>query len=322
MPDDVDVLLLGDLNVDLVLDVPALPPPGGESVATRQRVGFGGSAANTAVVLSRLGASCALVCCVGDDEWGALAAAGLAEAGVDTSLVRRTAADGTSVNIVAVTADGERTMYAYRGASALLTDAAVPRDLRGAGMLHVSGYALLAEPQRSAARVAAESARERGVRVSLDVPVDLVRSAPDQLRAFLPLVDVVAIGSDDAQLLTGTGGEDAAREIAALGPGLVAVKRGDQGVLLVAGAQRVTLPAPRVDAVDSTGAGDSFCAGLLFALHAGASLEAAGLFANACGAAAVCSPGAGASLPGRADVARVIDAYPAELRDRARELLG
>ncbi len=322
MSADVEVLLLGDLNVDIFLDVPELPGPGGEGVATRQRMGFGGSAANTAVVLQRLGATCAMVCCVGDDEWGTFAAKGLAEIGVDTSLVQRTAAEGTSLNVVAVTADGERTMYAYRGASAQLAEAAVPDDLRGAGFLHISGYALLAEPQRTAAVVAARRARERGVRVSLDVPVDTVRSAPEALCAFLPLVDIVVIGSSDAQLLMGVPEGAATHAIAELGPQLVAVKCGADGAVLLAGGERIALPAPRVEVVDSTGAGDSFCAGLLFALNAGASLEAAGLLANACGAAAVGVLGAGANLPDRAGVARVADFYPPALRDRLRGLAG
>lgn len=318
-----DVLVLGDLNIDLALDVPEFPLPGGEGVASRQRIGFGGSAANTAVVLRQLGLSTALLACLGEDEWGTLAVSGISAVGVDTSLLQRSDRDGTSLNIVAVTPDGERTMLAYRGASSLLDPASVPGDLRGVRCLHLSGYALLAEPQRLAATTAATRARAVGVPVSLDVPVDLACSASPELLAFLPLVDILVIGADELHRLTGISDpEPSARAVARYGPGTVAVKQGAGGVVLLTGDDVTQAPAPRVDVVDSTGAGDSFCAGLVFALLRGAAPADAARLANACGAAAVATLGAGARLPGPVEVARVLGFFEPPARDRLLTLLS
>lgn len=312
-----EVVLLGDLNVDLHLDIPAYPAPGGDGVATRQRMGFGGSAANTAVMLSRLGVRAGMIACVGDDEWGEQAFAGLAAQGVDTSLVMRSAVEGTSLNVITVTPDGERTMFAYRGASAHLRAEGLPESFDGASTLHVSGYALLAEPQRSAAMAAVRAARSSGIRVSLDVPVDPVAAVPDVLLDFLGSVDAVVIGAGEARRLTGAeSDEDAAERIAALGPAVVALTGGSSGSLVRFGEAVVRAPVPVVRAVDTTGAGDSFCAGLIFGLLRGVEdPELLASLANACGAAAVGVAGAGAQLPALGGIIEMIRALPAPIRD-------
>ncbi|WP_309065452.1 carbohydrate kinase family protein [Microbacterium sp.] len=316
MPDDVEVVLLGDLNIDLHLDIPAYPAPGGDGVASRQRMGFGGSAANTAVVLAALGVRTALIGCVGDDDLGAQAVAGLSATGVGTGLIRRTSEERTSLNVITVTPDGERTMFAYRGASAHLDVGAVPSSFSTARHLHVSGYALLAEPQRSAAIRAAAVARRSGLTVSLDVPVDPVSAVPEQLRAFLPAVDLVVIGSAEARrLMDADDDATAAERIAAGGVSLVALTRGAAGSLLWSGGQGFSGPVPAVRPVDSTGAGDSFCAGLIFTgLNGPADPALRAAFANACGAAAVAVSGAGAALAGRERIAAVVAALPDECR--------
>lgn len=312
---DVEVVLLGDLNVDLHLDIPVYPGPGGDGVATRQRMGFGGSAANTAVMLSRLGIRSAMIACVGDDAWGAQAIAGLAAEGVDAALVRRCATEPTSLNVITVTPDGERTMFAYRGASAELGPEAVPADLRGARHLHISGYALLADPQRSAAIAAAQHARRAGMTVSLDVPVDPVNAVPEVLLGFLASVDVVIVGAGDARRLTAEPDDErAADALASRGPATVALTGGAAGSLLRTDAGFVRAPVPEVKTVDTTGAGDSFGAGIIFGVVRGMQdpMRIAAL-ANACGAAAVGVPGAGAGLPGIDGILAAVAGLPPDL---------
>lgn len=316
---DVEVVLLGDLNIDLHLDIPSYPAAGGDGVASRQRMGFGGSAANTAVMLSRLGIRPAMIACVGDDEWGAQAIAGLVAEGVDAALVRRSAAEPTSLNVITVTPDGERTMFAYRGASAELDPDAVPAGLLGAAHLHVSGYALLADPQRSAALTAAEYARRAGMSVSLDVPVDPVAAVPDVLLGFLAAVDAVVIGAGEARRLTGESDDErAAHAIARRGPSTVALTAGATGSLLRTEDGFVRAPVPGVRVRDTTGAGDSFCAGLVYALvrRPRDAMRMATL-ANACGAAAVGVPGAGAGLPHVDSAEAVAAGLPAAVLDLA-----
>lgn len=319
-----EVILLGDLNIDLHLDIPAYPAPGGDGVASGQRIGFGGSAANTAVMLSRLGVRTALLACVGDDAWGAQAISGLAAQGVDATLVQQSSIEPTSLNIIAVTPDGERTMFAYRGASTQLAPESVPAHPGTARHLHLSGYALLTDPQRSAAFAAATRARRAGVTVSLDVPVDPVTAVPDVLTGLLSEVDVVVISSAEARRLTGTvDDQDAAERIAGHGPSVVAVTGGAAGSLLRYGQRSVRAPVPAVRAVDTTGAGDSFCAGLIFGLLRGVpDPEQVAAIANVCGAAAAAGVGAGAGLPHAGDLLAVVEALPEPLRASVIDVLA
>ena len=146
------ILLLGDINVDVLMDVPVYPPPGGEAVTERLITRLGGSAANTAVVLSRLGLEARMLGRVGSDPWGQLALAALAEAGVGLELVQQDEAVATGLMFTAVTPDGERTMFGQRGANPLTDPSAISPDiLGGADLLYLSGYALLEVPQREAA---------------------------------------------------------------------------------------------------------------------------------------------------------------------------
>lgn len=311
-PEPVQVMLLGDLNIDLGLDVQSFPSPGGDGVAHRQRLGFGGSAANTAVVLQRLGVSTAMLSSIGEDAWGDAAISGLSSTGVGCAHVRRIPDDPTSLNVIAVTPDGERTMLAYRGASRGYRSEMLPAlQLQSAQHLHISGYALLEEPQREAATRAVALARAAGLTVSLDVPVDPVTAVPELLIGFAGQVDAIVIGSDEAQRLTGTPKDhDAAATLAAQGAELVAVKQGAAGSLLLRRGESVQVPAPRVPVVDSTGAGDAYCAGLIWALlNETQELRDIGRLAGACGAAAVGIVGAGEHMPGRGELDKVLAAY-------------
>jgi ribokinase len=279
-------------------------------------MGFGGSAANTAVMLSRLGIRATLVACVGDDDWGRQAVEGLRAQGVGTDLVRRSADEATSLNVIAVTPDGERTMFAYRGASAELRADDVPPTLAGAAHLHVSGYALLADPQRSAATAAMAAARRAGMTVSLDVPVDPVAAAPDLLLEAFGAVDAVVIGAREARQLTGADHDEAAaRLIAERGPAIVALTGGATGSLLHAEGKDIRAPVPRVSAVDTTGAGDSFCAGLIFAIRRGIPDPERAALANACGASAVGVAGAGACLPDLDGILRAVRGLPVSMSE-------
>ncbi|MEO6309075.1 MAG: carbohydrate kinase family protein [Leifsonia sp.] len=313
MKDGNSVCVLGDLNVDLGLDIPAFPPPGGDGVAHRQRLGFGGSAANTALMIHRLGLPTSLLSCVGTDVWGDFSVGQLTEEGLDPAHIVRDHGHPTSLNVVAVTPDGERTMLAYRGASGQYSADALPvAALEAARHLHVSGYALLSEPQRSAAFRAAEITRAGGGTVSLDVPVDPVTAVPETLCRFMALVDTVIVGSPEARTLTGLNDDvRAAGALADLGISLVAIKQGADGSLLMRDGETVQMPTPRALVVDTTGAGDSYCAGLIAAELAGETdLAVMAALANCCGTAAVGTTGAGPNLPGRADVLRVVRLLP------------
>lgn len=297
------VALLGDTNVDIVLDVPGMPPAGGDALATSQTAGVGGSVTNTAVLLRRLGAGVLLVSCVGEDPWSVIARDELAAEGIDTEYVHGVTNAATSLNVVAVTPDGERTMFACRGASAYLSAADVPDpEIAASHWLHLSGYALLEEPQRSAAMRALRAARRAGVPTSMDLPVGPSASTRDVVLAAAKDLHLLILGKQEAAEMLRE--EQLAHTPASLmcglrelGPEVIALKLGADGALLADHAEIVHVPSVTVRALDTTGAGDAFSAGLIAGLVARLSLSEAGEVATYCGAAAVTRRGAGRHMP-------------------------
>ncbi|SMQ75691.1 ribokinase [Devosia lucknowensis] len=290
------VVLLGDINIDLLLDVPAYPAEGGEAIATRQTTSLGGSATNTAISVARLGFDARLLGRVGSDAWGRQAVADLTGAGVDCRWISTDAVEPTQLNIVAVTPGGERTMFAYRGANAQLgPDQVVPALFEGAKLLHLSGYALLTRPQLDAAMAAVAMARSHNIPVTLDVPAGVVREIAPALLPVLDQIDTIMLGEADFAGLDARGPDDLLRA----GVRRVVVKRGRHGSSYYAKAVAVDVQGFEVDAVDTTGAGDAFAAGVILGILENADPLACCRTANALGAAAVSHVGAGLAMPGR-----------------------
>jgi ribokinase len=291
------VALLGDINVDLLLDVPCFPPVGGDAVTQGQEWVLGGSASNTAVVLARLGVQARLAARVGSDPLAHLALQALEEETVDLSQVVADPFTPTGLNVVVITPDGERTMFASRGANVNLV-ADPGRLCAGASALHLSGYALLTSPQSESARAAVDQAHVAGLPITLDVPTAAVDRVPDELRQLLPLLDLVVLGESEACALTGIADpSEAAGELIRLGVGRVAVKQGNRGSTLHHRSGITSIPGLPVEVTDTTGAGDAFAAGMIHGLVSGLDHEASLILANTLGALATMRRGAGTQLP-------------------------
>jgi ribokinase len=291
-----DVIALGDINLDVIAWMPAYPPPGGDSAADSASLHVGGSALNTALALASLGTDVGLIGRVGQDAPGAQALAELAAAGLDARPVQRDPSRPTGVIFVAVIPGGERTMFSARGANAY-TD---PHDLEettftGARWFHLSGYALLVEPQRSAALRALQLAEEAGCQVSLDVGPVAARRVRDAIQRLLPRVDVLLPSEAELALLAaGVDARQAALTLLDQGVGAVITKYGALGCEVALPGFLARLPAFRVSSRDTTGAGDCFDAGVLWGRLAGLDWAAAAVLGNAAGALATQSPGGGA----------------------------
>lgn len=319
------VAALGDLNLDLTLEVPAHPRPGGDAIATAQRSAVGGSATNTAIVLARAGVDCRLLARVGDDPWGRHLLATLRGEGEDAPDVAAVQVDPdepTQVNVVAVTPDGERTMYAYRGANTRLTATYEHAAVVGASeVLHVSAYAWLAGPQRAAADAALRAAAAAGVPVVVDVPVGPAEAVPDRLRAILPAVHTLVVSPAEARALAGVADDElAVARLLELGVTRVACKLGEEGCRLVRASGQVTVAAEPVVPVDTTGAGDSFAAGVVLGLVDDRDDRSTGRLANELGGLAVSRHGAGLALASREQIAALLGQTGAGYaRDRSRD---
>jgi ribokinase len=284
--DPSDVMVVGDLMVDVVTTHRRAIEAGTDTPARVHLTG-GGSAANTACWLASLGETPRLLAAVGDDDLGHRSTAELAEVGVDLVgpvMVGET----TGTCVVLVGPDRERTMLPDRGANDRLPVSAVVGSLDPLpGWLHLSGYALLGEGSRNAAKAALSAALAAGIVVS----VDAASAAP--LRAvgagaFLEWVDGVDIlfaNDDEVEALGG-----AAAVLARVRS--VAVKHGPAGATWTDGMDTAQADGIPVDLVDTTGAGDAFAAGWIAARRAGDGIEAALAAAVAAGATAVSREGA------------------------------
>lgn len=279
-------MVVGDVAVD-VLAEPTVPAVPGADVPACIRSSAGGAGANTAVWLAHLGADVTLVARVGDDAAGRSAAAELAAAGVRPVLA--TDPDHPTCTVVVLLADGERTMLSDRGAAARLS----PGDLSAlddADHLHLSGYVLLDASSRPAGLAALAAARAAGMSTSVDP-----QAAPALTAEFVDWVGGADLLLPNAAELAALGGSGAALldRVAA-----VAVTDGPREARWIDRRGEWVVPAPTVSAVDPTGAGDAFDAGLLVARLRGAEPQEALLAGCAAGAAAVARRGARPEPPG------------------------
>jgi len=282
-----DVLVVGDLMVDIVV-VPSGPLQHGSDTPAAIRTVGGGSAANTACWLAALGQRVRLVACVGDDPVGRGAVAELAAAGVefagDVDPVHPTGAC-----VVLVDPDGERTMLPDRGANDALRPATVERALaeRRPAWLHVSGYTLLDSGSRPAALAAMATAHELGVPISVDAssasPLLTVGGA-----RFLDWVTGCRIlFANDDEMAALDGAEAALRRAE-----VVVVKHGPAGSSWVTSTGSWSVPAAPVVVVDTVGAGDALDAGVIDAVRRGFEPQAALEAASAVAARAAGTAGA------------------------------
>nr|MBI2904757.1 sugar kinase [Chloroflexota bacterium] len=311
-----DVIVLGDINADVLMPVPAYPAVGEEALTDQIIISAGGSAANTAVTLARFGLRTRLVGRVGRDAWAEAALTALTDAGVDTTAVQRDVEIGTGFTFISITPDGERTMFGYRGANTRTMASGIAEPLFvNAALLHLSGYAFMQAPQRQAAWRAIQLAETHGVPISLDTALSPALRLADEMRALLPRLTICVLGRSEAEALVGPGSpETAAAALRRAGVEIVGLKLGRDGCLLANESGTARLPAFGAQVVDTTGAGDAFSAGMALGYLRGWPLAATGTLATALGALAAAVWGGGAAMPGVSDVLAYLRAQASEPR--------
>jgi ribokinase len=320
-----EVLVLGDVNVDIIGHFAHFPAKGDDALADSSEIHFGGSAANTAVALSRMGIATGLIARLGSDLWAGQVECYLRSEGVDLGGLQRDPALMTGLMYIIVTPDGERTILGYRGANTCAEPAQIDEaQFRSARVFHLSGYSLLTEPQRSAALRALDIASHNGLTTTVDPGTTVPPAALDQVRALLPRIHILLPTLAEAQQLTGCSSpEDCARALLGEGIQAVAVKLGQDGCLIGDSQQLVRVPPFPIRARDSTGAGDSFAAGLILGYLGGLSWQSAGILANALGAKAASRVGGGASsLHNREILAWLRGRRRASSRSASAEAIG
>ena len=287
------IVVVGDLVTDVVAALDGTPAAGTDTGARIHFAG-GGQGANTAAWLAARGTPVTLVAAVGDDEPGRARVAELTRAGVHCAV--RAHPGAPTGTVIVLTHDGERTMINDRGASLLLSPADVDAALAaapGARHVHVSGYPLLDPASRAAGLRALAAARERGLSTSVDAAsAGPLRRAGAAFLDWVRNADLVLANSDEAAVLAGdTDPVTQARALATVAVHAV-VKRGPDGAVWSGPDGVVEAPGRPATAVDPTGAGDAFAAGLLAAWVGGAPPPEALARAVALGAEAVALLGA------------------------------
>lgn len=288
-------VVVGSINQDLVVRVPRHPRPGETVLGRDHFTAPGGKGANQAVALARLGRQVAMVGRVGDDNFGSALIGGMAGDGVDTAHIGVDPEAGTGLAVITLDDDAENAIVVSPGANGRVT----PADVEAAAGVIGRADAVLLQleiPLNSVVR-AAELAT--GVVVLNPAPA---RELPAQL---LSNVGVLVPNRSELALLAQTSVPETIEAVVGAARSLdmtVVVTLGSDGAVAVRGDEFHHVPAPRVEAVDTVGAGDAFCAGLTDAITRGSELREAVEWAVLVGALAVTKQGAQPSMPTREEV--------------------
>jgi sugar/nucleoside kinase (ribokinase family) len=289
-----DVVCLGILVADAIArPVDDVPPRGALELVDEISLHGGGCALNTASALVRLGLEAAVVGKVGADPFGDFILQLLDERGVDRRGVLQDSAVSTSATVVLVDSAGERTFLHLPGANGYLTREELDEDALFSGRaLHVAGALVMAELDGSPTAGVLEEAKARGLTTSLDTVWDAT-GRWERLLPSLPHLDLFVPSLAEGSAISR---EPEPASVAAWlrdrGVATVALKLGAEGCFVASEEFEGFVAAPAVEAIDGTGAGDAFAAGILYGHLAGWPLERTAALANAAGALAATAVGA------------------------------
>ncbi|WP_300000826.1 aminoimidazole riboside kinase [uncultured Cedecea sp.] len=292
------VWVIGDASVDLV-------PETTESYLKCP----GGASANVAVCIARLGGHSEFIGCLGDDDVGHFLKQTLEDNGVGVAALRLDATQTSSVLIVNLTEEGERsfTYLVHPGAEMFVCEQDLP-TFNANEWFYFSSIGLTSSPSREACLEGARRMRAAGGHVMFDVNLRLTMwQKPDEIRVLLrEAISLASICKVSAEELCWIGQterwQDARHTIRELGCHTAIISLGAEGALLISSGQESLFPAPQITPVDTTGAGDAFVGGLLHTLsHSltwdNQTLAEAITNANLCGAMVVTAKGAMTALP-------------------------
>jgi ribokinase len=295
------IAVVGSYATGLTMRVNRFPSPGETLLAKGYRVDFGGKGSNQAVACARLGANVSFIAKIGRDNFGEMALSLHREEKVDIDSMIQIAGQPTGVGFIVVDANGNNCITIDPGANDLLTVEEVSQ-----GLITLTPEAVVLT-QLEIPVEAAEAAMARGREKQA---LTILNPAPARILpdSVLQLVDVLTPNQGEAKVLIGQSPDAAiepetvARELLRRGVRQVVITLGDRGALIATASSSLHIPAIKVSAQDTTGAGDSFNAGLAVALSCGESLDDAVRFAVVTGGLAVTREGVVPSLPTRHEV--------------------
>lgn len=296
------IVIIGSVNMDLVLRVPRMPLPGETLAGDKFMTIPGGKGANQAVACARLaapGSSVAMVACVGDDAFGGQMRQSITACGIDDRYIDEVAGEATGIASIMVDANAQNSIVIAAGANGRLD---VERIERARPLIEQASIVLLQlEVPMDTVIHSIELAHALGKTVVLN-------PAPAQAlpRALLQKIDYLILNEIEAAMLAEQQSEDIpllAQKLHDLGARNVVVTLGEKGVYgSFADGQQRHLPARKVQAVDTTAAGDTFIGGFIGAIAQGRDQFDAIAYAQAAAALSVTRVGAQTSIPTRDEV--------------------
>ena len=292
------LVVIGSSNMDLVVSAEHFPLPGQTVLGNKFMTNFGGKGANQAVAASLLGGDVTFICKVGNDNYGREMIEKFQKDGIDTQYVTTTDQAATGIAVITVDANGENTIVVASGANGLLTS----EDIRNAEPAISQADILLmqletpVEPLCTAARIA----HEKGKYVILNPAPAPKVPLPT---ALLSHIDLTIPNETEATSITGVeisdlqSAERALEALKKMGAKDAMITLGEKGVLAYEDDKVKLFPACKVQAIDTTAAGDTFCGALSVAICQGQGMQEAIAFANKAAAYTVQHEGAQCAMP-------------------------
>ncbi len=298
-----------------VLDIPVrglegIDPAHEHSRVKRVGMNLGGDAVNEAVVLTKLGVRTKLYAALSDDNGAKALAMLLDDAGVDRSLCEIRPGTTTFICVPVVLANAERVFISAEKINFANDFAPDPAKIAGARVVTLASLYSQPYTEPSRALAIARAAHEQGSIVIADVTYDKAKGTLDDFAEVWPYVDYFFPNDYEAGLLTGeTEPEAMADALLATGMRHVVIKIGRRGCLFKSADECFTVAPHQVEPIDTTGAGDNFCAGFICALLEGRDHRECCRYANAAASICIQHDGASTGIESRAQLQGVLDAY-------------
>ena len=292
-----DVLVVGELNVDLILNkIEKFPEVGKEVIANEMTLTLGSSSAIFASNISSLGAKTAFLGKIGKDKFGDIVLESLQKNKVDTSLVKIDPQLGTGATVV-LTVEEDRANVTYPGAMNNLTINDIDDEsLNKARHVHFSSY-FLQPGMWGSLGILFKRAKQLGLTTSFDMQWDPNETWDLDMADVLPYVDVFLPNEEEIKFLTGQQSVEEAIQFIKSYTSILVVKRGNKGSMVYYQDQLTDLPPfLNTQVVDATGAGDSFNAGFIYQFVNGHSIADCQRFGNLTGAVSTTQAGGTAAF--------------------------
>lgn len=297
---------IGALNLDRLYKVSSIAKGDSEIPIQETVEEPGGSAANTIYALGKLGMVAGFIGSVGNDEEGWAIRRSFNHIGVDTSGICVKPNVRTGFVIGLIDAQGERSLYIAPGANNLLSQKDMDsRYLLQADYVHLSSF--VSDEQLEVQKEIVKLLDKDKNKLSFAPGSLYVKKGFEALSPIIKKTHVLFLNEVEAKTLTGKDYEEASRSLIESGCNIVAVTLKGEGCFVTDGSESMQVPAQKTEVIDTTGAGDAFCAGFLYGLAQGGNLKDSGTMGNIVAARCISKIGARRGLPQKKEVEMYLD---------------